>query len=78
MVHNLTGIDGRNRGRREGDRGEGGASMIEMSEEARNALKAFANKHRDFFADDEALLEQPLRAIGLFVKEAIDWREGDS
>jgi len=25
MVHNLTGIDGRNRGRREGDRGEGGA-----------------------------------------------------
>ena len=50
--------------------------MIEMSEEARNALKAFANKHRDFFAEDEASLEQPLRSIVSFVKEAIDWKQG--
>jgi len=52
--------------------------MIKMSEEARNALKAFANKHRDFFAEDEALLEQPLRSIVSFVKEAIDGGQGDS
>ncbi|MGB7532508.1 MAG: hypothetical protein WA977_05955 [Halobacteriota archaeon] len=52
--------------------------MIEMSEEARNALKVFANKHRDFLAEDEASVGQPLRLIGLFVKEAIDWRQGDS
>ena len=52
--------------------------MIEMSKEARNALKAFANKYRDFFAEDEASVGQLLRSIGLFVKEAIDWRQGDS
>jgi len=52
--------------------------MIKMSEEARNALKAFANKHKDFLAEDEASLEQPLRLIGLFVKEAIDERQGNS
>ena len=52
--------------------------MIKMSEEAQAALKIFANKHKDFLAEDEASLEQPLRSIGLFVKEAIDWRQGDS
>jgi len=50
--------------------------MIEISEEARAALKVLANKHRDFFAVDEALLEQPLRSIVLCVKEAIDWEPG--
>jgi len=50
--------------------------MIKMSEEARAALKAFANKHKDFFAEDEASGGQPLRSIGLFVKDAIDWRQG--
>ena len=52
--------------------------MIEMSEEARAALKAFANEHKDFLAEDEASLGQLLRSIGLFVKEGIDWRQRDS
>lgn len=51
--------------------------MIEISEEARATLKAIANEHKDILAKDEALLEQPLRSIVLFVKEAIDWEQGD-
>jgi len=52
--------------------------MLKMSEQARATLKALANKHKDFLAVDEALLKQPLRSIVLFVKEAIDWEQGDS
>jgi hypothetical protein len=47
--------------------------MLKMNEQERATLKALANKHKDFLAVDEALLEQPLRSIVLFVKEAIDW-----
>jgi len=48
-----------------------------MNEQARATLKALANEHKDFLAVDEALLEQPLRSIVLFVKESIDLEQGD-
>jgi len=52
--------------------------MLKMNEQARATLKAIANEHKDILAKDEALLKQPLRSIVLFVKESIDWEQGDS
>ena len=43
---------------------------IELSEEARGALLAFAEKYRDLIEDAE-VLNEPYRSIALFVKSEV-------